>query len=49
MSKEKKQKTKGGGKKYGRNKRVVNSAMSAYVRGKISFDSYLKQTKAGSK
>jgi hypothetical protein len=34
-----------GTKKYGRNKRPVNSAMSAYIRGKISYDSYLKQTK----
>ena len=34
-----------GAKKYGRNKRPVNSAMSAYARGKISFESYLKQTK----
>uniref|UniRef100_A0A6M3LEM3 Uncharacterized protein n=1 Tax=viral metagenome TaxID=1070528 RepID=A0A6M3LEM3_9ZZZZ len=45
----KKQEGKGKGtKKYGRNKRPVNSAMSAFVRGKISFDSYQKQTK-GSK
>jgi hypothetical protein len=34
-----------GTKKYGRNKRERNSAMSAYVRGKISFESYQKQTK----
>ncbi len=32
-----------GAKKYGRNKRPPNSAMSAYVRGKISFESYYKQ------
>ncbi|MCJ7447919.1 MAG: hypothetical protein MUO72_09510 [Bacteroidales bacterium] len=32
-----------GTRKYGRNKRPVNSAMSAYVRGKITFDSYKKQ------
>jgi len=34
-----------GARKYGRNKRPVNSAMSAFVRGKITFDSYQKQTK----
>ena len=35
-----------GAKKYGRNKsRAKNSAMSAYVRGKISFESYASQTK----
>jgi len=38
-------KKKSGAKKYGRNKRPVNSAMSAYVRGKISFESYQKQSK----
>jgi hypothetical protein len=36
-----------GTKKYGRNKRPVNAAMSAYVRGKISFESYQKQIKHG--
>ena len=49
MAKKKEQKKKGGAKKYGRNKRPVNSAMSAYVRGKISFENYLKQIKMGSK
>jgi len=34
-----------GCKKAGRNKRERNQAMSAYVRGKISFESYNKQTK----
>ena len=43
--KKREQKKKGGAKKYGRNKRPVNSAMSAYVRGKITFESYQKQTK----
>jgi len=43
--KEKTQKKKGGAKKYGRNKRPVNSAMSAYVRGKITFEQYQKQTR----
>jgi hypothetical protein len=43
------QKQKGGSKKHGRNKRPVNSAMSSYVRGKISFDSYQKQTKGSQK
>jgi len=36
-----------GARKYGRNRRnirPVNSAMSAYVRGKITFESYYKQT-----
>jgi len=40
-------KKKGGAKKYGRNKRAVNAAMSAYVRGKISFETYLKLTRKG--
>lgn len=44
----KKQDGKGKGtRKYGRNKRLVNSAMSAFVRGKITFESYQKQTKKG--
>lgn len=42
MSKTKNQK-KGGAKKYGRNKRSVDSATSSYVRGKISFESYAHQ------
>jgi len=45
VAQKKKEKAKSGNKKHGRNKRPVNSAMSAYVRGKISFESYLKQTK----
>ena len=36
------QRKKGGGKKYGRNKRPVDSLMSAYVRGKITFEQYRK-------
>jgi len=44
MSKVKTQKAKGC-KKAGRNKRERNSAMSAYVRGKITFESYQKQNK----
>jgi uncharacterized membrane protein len=44
MSRKKDGKGKGT-KKYGRNKRAVNSAMSSYVRGNITFDSYQKQTK----
>jgi hypothetical protein len=43
------QKRKGGEKKYGRNKKPVNSAMSAYVRGKISFENYVRQNKASQK
>ena len=34
-----------GARKYGRNKRPPNAAMSAFVRGKISFESYWRQTK----
>jgi hypothetical protein len=33
---------KGGKRKIGRNKRAVDSNMSAYVRGKITFDQYYK-------
>jgi len=39
------QKQKGGVKKYGRNRRLVNQAMSSYVRGKISFESYYRRIK----
>lgn len=46
MSKKQDGKKKGGSKKYGRNKRPANSAMSAYVRGKITFETYQKQVKA---
>jgi hypothetical protein len=46
VAQKKTQKKRGGEKKYGRNKRPVNSAMSAYVRGKITFESYQKQVKA---
>jgi hypothetical protein len=49
VAQKKTQKRKGGEKKYGRNKRPVNSAMSAYVRGKISFESYQKQVKTSQK
>jgi hypothetical protein len=46
MSKKKEGSGKGKGtKKHGRNKRPANPAMSAYVRGKITFDSYQKQIK----
>jgi hypothetical protein len=45
VAQKKTQKKKGGEKKYGRNKRPVNQAMSSFVRGKISLDSYQKQTK----
>ena len=37
------QKQKGGTKKYGRNKRLANQSMSAYVRGKISFETYWRR------
>ena len=42
---EKKQnkKCKGGMAKIGRNKRAKNQAMSAYVRGKITFEQYLRR------
>jgi hypothetical protein len=35
---------KGGAKKHGRNKRVPDQAMSAYVRGKIDFSTYWKRS-----
>jgi hypothetical protein len=38
-----------GAKKYGRNKRPVDSATSAFVRGKISFETYAKDKKLASK
>lgn len=40
---QKKQKSKGGAKKIGRNKRSKDQKMSAYVRGKITFEQYLKK------
>jgi len=43
VAQKKTQKKKGGEKKYGRNKRLRNAAMSAYVRGKITFEAYQKQ------
>ena len=33
---------KGGAKKYGRNKKAVDSATSLYARNKIQFDKYWK-------
>jgi hypothetical protein len=45
VAQQKTQKKKGGAKKHGRNKRPVNSAMSAYVRGKITFEQYQKQVR----
>jgi hypothetical protein len=45
MSKSKEHKKHGGARKIGRKKRSVNAAMSAYVRGKISFENYRKQSK----
>jgi hypothetical protein len=45
VAQKKTQKKKGGEKKYGRNKRAVNAAMSSYVRGKTTFEAYQKQTK----
>ena len=35
-------KKSGGSKKHGRSRRVKNQLMSAYVRGKISFEQYYK-------
>lgn len=35
-------KKSGGSRKYGRNTRGVNQAMSLYSRGKISFEKYQK-------
>jgi hypothetical protein len=45
MSKKQQDKKHGGARKIGRKKRSVNAAMSAYVRGKISFENYRKQSK----
>lgn len=45
MAQQKVQSKKGGSKKYGRNKRAVDQNMSAYVRGKISFEKYWKNVK----
>lgn len=36
----------GKNRKYGRNKRPVDAKMSAYVRGKISFEEYNKGRKS---
>lgn len=43
MSKQKIQKKKGGSKKHGRNKRGVDDATSAYAKGKITFEQYMKR------
>jgi len=45
VAKREREKKKHGSRKHGRNKRPVNSAMSAYVRGKITFEDYQKQTR----
>ncbi len=40
-------KKKGGSAKYGRNKRgIIDVALSKYIRGLITFDRYLKLSKA---
>jgi len=39
----KKQKTKRGSRKIGRNKRIADSATSRFVRGSISFEQYAKE------
>jgi hypothetical protein len=39
----KSEKKKGGNKKYGRNKKAVDSVTSAYVRGVITFEAYQKK------
>jgi hypothetical protein len=38
-----------GAKKYGRNKRAKNSAMSNFVRGKVDFATYQKQVPSAQK
>lgn len=43
MSRKKDQRKSGGDRKHGRNKRPVDSATSAYARGKITFEGYCKQ------
>jgi len=45
MAKKQEHKKHGGARKIGRNKRVVNQAMSLYSKGRISFESYRKMTK----
>jgi hypothetical protein len=42
MTKQKPQKKKSGSRKHGRNKRPVDLPTSLYVRGKITFEKYLK-------
>lgn len=39
------QRKKGGTRKHGRNKRAKDQAMSAYVRGKITFEQYWKRSR----
>ena len=39
----KKVKSSGGSKKHGRNKRGKDALLSAYVRGKITFEQYQKK------
>jgi uncharacterized membrane protein len=46
MSKKQQDKKHGGARKIGRKKRAINQAMSAYARGKISFENYRRQTKS---
>ena len=41
----KSRKRKGGMAKIGRSKRTKDQAMSSYVRGKITFEQYLKRSK----
>ena len=43
MPKRKTEKKHGGDKKHGRNKRIVDSATSRFVKGKIPFEQYAKE------
>lgn len=45
MPKKQEHKKHGGARKIGRNKKGVNQAMSAFVKGNISFENYRRQTK----
>jgi uncharacterized membrane protein len=45
MTRKQSEKKKGGAKKIGRSKRAKNQAMSAYARGKITFEQYKRRSK----
>ena len=45
MSKSQRERKHGGDRKHGRNKRPIDQATSAYVRGRITFEQYAKMMK----